>query len=284
MRQIYYRLVAEYNLPNKRSSYNQLSSQLVTAREKGEVDERRIEDRTRSLLGGYTFSALTSEGVNQYRSLAGWKDNSTFAEEAKDFFLSFWDTYELDMWQDQPQFVVVWIEKDALSRVVAEAANPCKVLTAPSRGYASFSYMRQAARRLPKGKPTIILHFADHDASGLDMTRDIQERFRKYGSGRTITVERIALTYEQVQEHNLIPNPTKNTDTRAKEYIAQYGNECWELDAIEPTELQRMVKEAIDNHTDLEQWKESEQQEAEDKQQLQETFEKWADVIEDVDE
>ena len=52
LRQIYYRLVADHGLPNKRSSYNQLSSQLVKAREKGQVNANRIEDRTREFIGG----------------------------------------------------------------------------------------------------------------------------------------------------------------------------------------------------------------------------------------
>ena len=49
LRQIYYRLVAKGLIPNRRSAYNGLSAQLVKAREAGEVDERRINDRTRSI-------------------------------------------------------------------------------------------------------------------------------------------------------------------------------------------------------------------------------------------
>ena len=49
LRQIYYRLVAAGLMPNTRSNYNQLSSQLVTAREKGDIDEDRIADRSRRI-------------------------------------------------------------------------------------------------------------------------------------------------------------------------------------------------------------------------------------------
>src|SRR3972149_6313251 len=49
LRQIYYRLVAAGLIPNRRTSYNGLSAQLVKAREAGEVDERRIVDRSRSI-------------------------------------------------------------------------------------------------------------------------------------------------------------------------------------------------------------------------------------------
>jgi len=40
LRQVYYRLVARGLIPNTRSNYNQLSSQLVKARENGEADDR----------------------------------------------------------------------------------------------------------------------------------------------------------------------------------------------------------------------------------------------------
>lgn len=41
LRQIYYRLVVAGLIANTRSDYNQLSSQLVTARENGDIDDSR---------------------------------------------------------------------------------------------------------------------------------------------------------------------------------------------------------------------------------------------------
>jgi hypothetical protein len=104
---------------------------------------------------------------------------------------------------------------------------------------------------------------ADHDPSGLDMTRDLKERFESYAS-RKIEVERVALSHDQVQDYDLIPNPAKTADPRAEDYVSQYGNECWELDAIEPNELQGLVEEAILRHIDIDTWmatKEKQEQE-----------------------
>lgn len=266
LRQIYYRLVADYGLANKRSSYNSLSSQLVKARERGHVNENRIEDRTRTFLGGES----------------GFDNPEQFIEAVKEWFLSYWKKYDKELWNDQDQFVIVWVEKDALSRVLSDVADTYRVITAPSRGYASFTYIRDALRKLPRDKPVTILHFADHDSSGLDMTRDIQRRFRRYG-GRNVTVERVALTYEQVQEYGLTPNPTKLTDPRAMSYISQYGRECWELDAIEPSELQNLVLNAIENHVDLDQWENSKAQMEEEREALEETFEKWRKALDKIE-
>lgn len=227
LRQIYYRLVAGGLVPNRRSAYNSLSSQLVTARENGEVDDSRIVDRSRRVDKPY------------YDSPESFIDAIKYTLEHK---------YLHSFWISQPLYVEVWVEKDALSGVISNAVFPFSTIVAPSRGYSSYSYLRDASQRIGRycqdGKEAHILHFADHDPSGLDMTRDLQDRLNRY-CGRAVAVKRIALTYEQVQTHNLIPNPTKMADPRSEGYIQQYGEECWELDAIEPDELIAMCEIAL---------------------------------------
>jgi hypothetical protein len=68
------------------------------------------------------------------------------------------------------------------------------------------------------------------------------------------STKRIALTYGQVLSYNLLPNPTKKADPRAKEYVARYGDQRWELDALEPTELQKIVREAVEAERDYKIW------------------------------
>jgi hypothetical protein len=101
---------------------------------------------------------------------------------------------------------------------------------------------------------------------------DFRKKHPEANFGLNITVQRVALTIDQVKQYSLIPNPTKLADPRAKAYVAQYGDECWELDAIEPSELQRIVKDAIEEEMDLEAWAESREQEAKDRTSLIERF------------
>ena len=58
LRQIFYRLVANYGYPNTISAYCQLSKQIVRAREREHIDSTKIEDRTREFLGDEGFSNL----------------------------------------------------------------------------------------------------------------------------------------------------------------------------------------------------------------------------------
>jgi hypothetical protein len=242
LRQIYYRLVAAGHIPNRRTAYNGLSAQLVKAREANQVDETRIVDRSRSTID------RAFDSPQDFFEAAIWTCKNRF-------FRRFWSTQEV--------YVEAWVEKDALSQVIAGAVEGLNTIVAPSRGYSSFSYVRDACRRFEKNRgdadQVVVLHLADHDPSGLDMTRDLRERFRAYSAefGFDVQVKRVALTFDQVQERDLIPNPTKIKDPRSTGYIERYGDECWELDAIEPDELVEMVETAVSGEvTDWDAWDE----------------------------
>ena len=88
-----------------------------------------------------------------------------------------------------------------------------------------------------------IIHLGDHDPSGIDMTRDIQERLWMFGAD--VEVKRVALTMNQVQTYNPPPNPAKMTDSRASKYIDMFGDESWELDALEPQMLNQLITNEV---------------------------------------
>lgn len=45
------------------------------------------------------------------------------------------------------------------------------------------------------------------------------------------------------RQFGLEPMPTKISDSRWREYSLQYGNQCWELDALPPNELQNIIRD-----------------------------------------
>jgi hypothetical protein len=159
-----------------------------------------------------------------------------------------------DHWKGQSNYVEVWVEKDALVGVVGSICNKLDVPYFSCRGYVSQSEMWGAAQRLREidrnNRYTHIIHLGDHDPSGIDMTRDIEERLSTFGSH--VEIHRIALTMEQIRTFNPPPNPTKLTDARAKGYIRNYGQECWELDALEPSVITELIKNKVTEFCDTE--------------------------------
>lgn len=135
------------------------------------------------------------------------------------------------------------------------------------RGYPSSTEIWNAAQRIiAKKKFSVILHLGDHDPSGIDMTRDIEERLSLFGAN--VEIKRIALNMEQVEEYNPPPNPAKVTDSRAKNYIKRYGDSSWELDALEPRMLDNLIKSHIEEHLDVDKFKMAMNKQEQERQQL----------------
>jgi len=76
------------------------------------------------------------------------------------------------------------------------------------------------------------------------------------GLGGRVRGVRCALTPEQVAAYSLprSPDALKLTDTRAKKYMARFGDLAVELDAIAPPALEELVRESIKRHLDLSQF------------------------------
>lgn len=153
-----------------------------------------------------------------------------------------------DPWKVLGKRVVVWLEKDALAELVYGVVRAYYVPLGVSRGYSSWTFIHDNLDIIRTNLEVKVLYLGDHDPSGIDIERFTGEAMRYFDVD--FELERIALTYEQVLSYNLLPNPAKKADPRAKEYIQRYGDKCWELDALEPTLLQNVVKEAIQSEID----------------------------------
>ncbi len=154
------------------------------------------------------------------------------------------------------------------------------------RGYVSQSEQWRASQRLmgysQGGQRPYIVHLGDHDPSGIDMTRDIIDRLRTFGCD--IEVNRIALNMSQVEEYSPPPNPAKVTDSRFHDYAKQYGNECWELDALEPQLLTKLVEETVLAVRDQDTWDEREAEQEEQRSMLHKITENYSDVVGWIDD
>jgi hypothetical protein len=246
VRQFYYQLVSRGIIPNTYSSYVGFDVQLTRLRERGEISDAIIVDSSRSATGGDNSDWEPGEFVEYVLTDLGSKA----------------DRYTVSMWEDQPCKIIVVLEKDALSRIVQEVTDNYLVKLVVGRGYSSRTQMLQVVQELD-GDNTI-LYLGDHDPTGLDIERSLEERITE--EGQYAEVRRVALTYEQAK--NLPPNPTKGSDLRAPNYVAQYGNKCWELDALEPEHLQKLVREEIEGIIDWQQWNEDIDRQAEARAQL----------------
>jgi hypothetical protein len=295
LRQLYYQFVARDLVPNNQQSYNRIGSIIKDARLAGEFDWDYIIDRTRNLS-----------------KRPSWASPEALIQGAAEQYLT-------DTWGPQKRRVEVWIEKDAAIGVIEYVCNENNVPFFSCRGYTSASEMWAAAQRigenLRNGEQTLILHIGDHDPSGIDMTRDIEDRLRlfvtrdwinefglPYGNtrggirqsmreqmreqgskisdlGTPWAVKRIALTIEQIEQYAPPPNFAKTTDSRFEAYMEATGlDESWELDALDPTVMEELIQEEIDAFKDHEAFNKAEIEQEKDRAVLVTVKDNWAAI------
>lgn len=292
VRQLYYQLVAADRVSNTMKSYRAVSWLLDRARMNGSMDWNYIIDRTRSVY-----------------SNGHWTDPD-------DVITSSADAWAIDLWSDQPRRVEVWVEKQALEGVIGREARNLDVSYFACRGYSSTSAMWQAAQRFLRhfraGQSVTILHFGDHDPSGIDMTRDIEDRLRAFltvdwarlnpsrfekealyvspaevfaelrdyleGDGEALEIRRVALNMDQIQQYQPPPNPAKITDSRFATYQAAHGDDSWELDALDPTILGRIVRQHVDGIRDDDLFEERVAHQEREREVLTAVATRWSEV------
>lgn len=231
LRQLYYQFVARDLIPNTERSYKRLGNIISDARLAGLISWEAIEDRTRWV-----------------RSNGHWDSPAEILESAA-------RGYQTDLWKNQPYRVEVWIEKDALVGVIEDVCSELDVSYFACRGYVSQSEMWRAGQRFNDfardDQRGVVLHLGDHDPSGIDMTRDIGDRLDVFcDEGEPVIVKRIALNMDQIEKLKPPPNPAKLSDTRAATYISRFGRSSWELDALEPSFITRLIRTHVAEYMD----------------------------------
>lgn len=221
---------------NAEPNYDMLGNLVNNARLAGLIDWDAIEDRTRAF-------------VRRGR----WESGRHILQVSTDAF-------HMDMWSNQPARIFVIVEKEALVGVLERVCHEYDVPLLAARGYPSASVLHEfvTADILPAlgSQHIAIIHLGDHDPSGIDMTRDLRERIELFCEGESIELVRIALNMPQIEALKPPPNPAKTTDSRFLEYRKLFGDESWELDALQPAYLAQLVETEINKYRDDALWDE----------------------------
>lgn len=229
VRQVFYQATVRGFVPkDETKGYRVVQRRLVVLRAEGVVPYGWITDNARMVRGLDRYSGL------------------------EDFAAQSAQLYRRDYWARSHVRVEVWLEKDALAGVLYPVVvSEWGLELFVTRGFASVSYLEAAAEDAREdGRPTFVYVLTDLDPSGVDIARKIAEELPRRAPEVEMTVQRIAVTPEQVEAMSLPTRPTKQSDARAKKFAAQYGTASVELDAIPPSTLRQMVSDAVAQHAD----------------------------------
>lgn len=228
VRQMFYMLSVRNAVAKTEAGYRQVQRQLVEMRRDMEVPYAWLADNTR------------------------WMRKPTAYRNIEDFFDKAQKFYRQDLWANQDAYVEVWCEKDALAGVLYPITAEYDVPLMVARGYSSESFAYEAAENIREcGKPAFVYYLGDFDPSGWHMATNLESKLKDFGA--EIDFVRLAVNPEQIKAWSLPTRPTKETDTRCKAFFDLYGHgtPSVELDAIPPDTLRQMVREAVENHIDV---------------------------------
>ena len=267
LRQIYYQLVAKRHIPNTRSQYTMLSTLVKWMRIDEMIPWDALEDRSRSVTDKRGYESL-----------------GEYLKEETSVLLN---GYSRCLVQGQKRYVEVWTEKDALSRIFADAVWPYCVRAVVCRGYASVTFIadfyQRADRAIMKGQDPVVLYFGDLDPSGVQMLDATRETLEDELGLSGVCFKRIGLLPEHITEYGLPCDPTaaKVTDPRYKDYVRKYGTVAVELDALHPGALKHMIESALTSELDMADLLAQKEQERQDLEAVEELRYRVLDVIEE---
>jgi hypothetical protein len=241
LRQIWYRLISKLILESGDSNYQRLSKNVVKGRKAGLIPIDKIIDTHRKIE------------LREYWHITPEKffNHKTSYDSLKEYLTG----YLVHKWHKQPEFIEIWSEKEALSTLFEPIALKYGVSFVVCRGFASYTILLEACKRINKeckerklDKATI-LYFGDYDPSGKRIAEVIQKELDNLET--SVSFIEIALTSEQIIQYNLPLIPLKKRDKNYNWFMQEYGEfgeKGCELDALEPLVFQNLVDQSILKH------------------------------------
>ena len=255
VRQVFYQLAAKDVLvPLSQAGYRKAQLLCLKVREEGIIPWEHFADRTRRRI-----------------QPSQWANLEDFGETVR-------GAYRKDLWISQPDHVEVWLEKQALEGFFKVALDPYGVSLYVIRGYGSATFIHEAAETLAGiSKPKFLYYFGDHDASGVDLERDLIARLRRFGAdGDDVTFRRVAVHLSDVATYGLRPFGAKASDVRTAGYRRTHGDVTIELDALPPDVIRQRLEQCVESHIDASEWNAMRGVEATEKETVRKVFGNFA--------
>lgn len=247
LRAMFYALVSRGVIPNDQGKYKYLSEFTARAREANKLPINCFPDQSRKIVQNFDdVYLLPEEYVDRGIEYLG---NAPYQYHKR-----------IPRWYKQPEYVEVWIEKDALAGTFTSILKDRQVKIVPNRGFSSVGFSYDNIQRLRKfqdeGKNVHVLYFGDLDPTGEVIDEVINKKLIEYGVF-DVDFRRVAITEEQTRQFSLPHNPDPDTltklkrDTRKKSFMDRHNGELFqiEVDALQayaPEEFKRLVQGSVD--------------------------------------
>jgi hypothetical protein len=245
LRQIHYLLLndpplihaakAESRYRNNLASYRALIDLVTRARHEGLLEYETIHDPTRPIT-------VWDVQLN----LAAY-----YKAQLDDLLQGYWR----DLMQSQPNHIELVAEKITLQNILSPISSKFCIPSTIGRGQCSTRPLYDIAQRYKKSgkEKLVILAVSDLDPDGDAIAHSLGQRLRDDFRIEQVDVFKCALTMSQVNELALPEKyeRAKRKSPNYRRYVETYETDrVWELEAVQPATLQRLIERAVDQVID----------------------------------
>ncbi len=218
---------------NDKASYKDLTNLLTRARLQKLISMEAISDETRPFIK--------------------WKvhrEPGPFIQQQIDeFFQGYWR----DVMQSQPCHIEIVGEKNTVGGILRPIAMKYRILMTTGRGYCSLRPRYDMQQRfLKSGKEKlVVLMLTDFDPDGEEIAHSFIRSMRDDFSIPNVEGVKVALTGQQVTDFQLPPMmQAKEGSANFTKFTSKHGQDVFELEAIPPGTLQKLLSDRIDSVID----------------------------------
>ena len=236
---------------NDESSYKALVNLLARARVEGLFPWDAIDDETRP------------EDLNSHF----WNPQAFFKRQFEGLLRG----YRRNRQQSQPHHIEIVAEKLTVRSILDPIASEHSIPLTISRGHCGPTLKRKIADRFKRSKKEklILLCVTDLDPAGEAIIQNFKDDLvDDHGlDDDCVEVYRCGLTMDRVEEFDLTPSyDTEEKDITTKQaYIDKYDTtDAWELESMEPSDLQDALTEDINECLDIDAYNTEVEQEDKD--------------------
>ena len=218
-------------------------------------DEKSYKDLcdllTRARLEGYIPFDVIGDETRPFTSWDVHQDTRAFLRKQLD---SFGKGYWRDLLQSQPNQIEIVGEKNTLGKVLNQIAMKYCIKTTMGRGFSSLDPRYKMAQRFKNSgrEKLVVLIISDFDPDGEQIAESFARSMRDDFGIKGIHAIKVGLTLEQIRKYKL-PVGGKATSKKSpnlKKFMNRFGNDVYEVEALDPGVLQQILTQTIDSVID----------------------------------
>jgi hypothetical protein len=247
-RQIYYRMIGRFGYPKGEKFERSLYGLLDNARRAEEIPFSWIRDDGIMSCGGFWYGGVQHFFRNEWRAS---------------------QDYKRDVQDEQEVRLQVWCEAAGMIPQLRRIADPHSIPVFSCGGFNSLTAVRQIVDDCMSYDRNVLLHLGDCDPSGYSIFQAVYEDVSAFleedAPGVEFEAERVALTFDQIEEFDLEKDEIKTDDARSRIWRERGITHKVEIEALAPDQVAKLLTEAIERHIDEDALEQARRKELRDK-------------------